>query len=178
VLDPQLLGTLSERTDLLISIEAVVDQIDEAYQDFQGRAPLSREVIDQHVALVEGTLDDDADPTFVALSRLRSGDIRESERRVAIAIAADPYDPTTYMVAAAIAHYGCDSEGVARAEQLISILHDQVGRLYAVQAPLGSYPDHIYRELGLGDYQPPSVMRLPVRQEDWPAGLLPHPDRC
>jgi tetratricopeptide (TPR) repeat protein/O-antigen ligase len=177
-LDPQLLGTLSEGSDLHLTAGAVVAWIDDVYQDYGGRAPVSRDVIDDHVALVEESLEGDASPIFVALSELRSGDIRESERWADVAIGDHPYDPRSYSVAAAIARFACDPGEVARAEKLQSLLQRSFGRLYVSQAPLGNYPDHIYRELGLGDYQPPSVPRLPVRQEDWPAGLLPDADPC
>ena len=127
---------------------------------------LSRALWD--IGLVEGTLPSDAPHAWAAVAAAVDGDRSRAESLLAEARQTAPYDQLTHLAAAAVARYACDTDAYDRAMRL-------AGRILGAPVPaLAIVRDPIYREPGLGDYQPSSVRRPPV-PDIWPFGLVEAP---
>jgi tetratricopeptide (TPR) repeat protein len=121
------------------------------------------------VALVDGDLSSDAPAAWRAIDAATAGRLNEAARLLDEAREDAPHAQTTHLAAAWVARLACDRDGYDRAMRL-------AGRVVGGSVPdLAIGRDPIYREPGLGDYQPSWVERPPAA-EPWPEGLLDAPE--
>jgi tetratricopeptide (TPR) repeat protein len=121
------------------------------------------------VALVDGALSIDAPAVWQAIHAANDGRMDDAERWVDQARQEAPHDQMTHLAAAWVARLDCDLDGYDRAMRL-------AGRVLGGSVPdLAIVRDPIYRESGLGDYQPSWVERAPDA-EPWPEGLVDAPE--
>ena len=120
------------------------------------------------VSLIDGDLSTDAPAAWQAIGAAIEGRMDEAARRVDEARREAPHAQTTHLAAAWVARLACDQDGYERAIRL-------AGRVFGGSVPdLAIGRDPIYRELGLGDYQPSWVER-PPDAKPWPQGLVDAP---
>ncbi len=173
VLEPQLVGALAEGDGShLPELQSVLDAIPVVLPTM-GITPAATADLWNHLAVLPEAEAPTTNAAFIALTHLRSGDTAAAEAALGEARRMAPFDRTTYLVGTAIAQARCDRSEQERNRVLLSILPGGIGALYAIDVPVGDYRDHIYREMGLGDYQPPGSDGLPVRPAEWPSGLVP-----
>ena len=130
--------------------------------------PNRPQVVDWDLGLADGDLGADAPATWQAIASAVSGDEDAARSWVLQAKALRPHDQLTHLAAASVAWYACDEDGYRRAMTL-------AGRVFGTPVPtLAIGRDPIYRDFGLGDYQPSWVDRPPPPPV-WPFGLVPAP---
>ncbi len=117
------------------------------------------------------------DPIMAALALARRGAIEPAREVVAGVLRDRPQDRDARIVAHALSALACDVEQAEHHQRLLDLLPGGFSALYRPDAPLRETPDHIYREMGLGDYQPPQAGELPILLHEWPNGYLP-PSAC
>lgn len=156
-------------------VKAVAGATREAFDEEAAKAALDRGTVEAGIELALGD-SSGGHPTFAAVGLARSGDIAAAQARLEEILRADPRDRLTRLAARAVSQLACDEEADARHGRLLSLLPDGFSALYYFGPEPRETRDHIYRELGLGDYQPPQARPLPIYPHEWPAGYLPPAD--
>ncbi|HEX9609912.1 MAG TPA: O-antigen ligase family protein [Candidatus Limnocylindria bacterium] len=175
LLDPQLL-VASDIVGLRLDVEEVAAAVRRAL-DVEG--PLA--VVDPttseaaiEVALARVPVKDD---TMAAIALARSGQLSGARAMLAEILRAEPRDRAARIAARETSGLACDPAAEARHDRLLGLLPGGYTALYLAGPGVRETRDHVYREMGLGDYQPPQAQPLPVYGYEWPAGYLP-PTRC
>lgn len=120
------------------------------------------------VALATGSLPNDAPAAWQAVALAELGAFDAARGAVELALERVPYDEDLLLARVAVARFACDDAAVTAALRL------------APAAPLASDGssvgrDPVYREPGIGDYQPRSALALPALADPWPAPFVEFP---
>lgn len=171
-LQPDLMALLPETDGDRVSRAAVAAQLPETLAALTEAARLDADAIRWDLQLLIGELDADAPAAWQAVADARDGDLAAADAQLAEARAASPTDARTWQAAAFVAGVRCSAEEAARALRLESLL-------------LGSHElqsderlrrwERMYREPGLGDFQPEGVAPA---DERWPSPLVPAGASC
>lgn len=114
-----------------------------------------------------------ADPAWRAVRAAQDGDPALARQLIGEAQRSAPYHSRTHQAAAYVAEHSCNAEGKEDAELLASLLPTRSQAPYAVVERW----DFVYREEGLGDYQPVRADQ-PPDVPTWPLPLVPAPPAC
>lgn len=121
------------------------------------------------VRLADGTLPRDAPAAWRAVAQASAGRREAARNAVAESRRAAPHDQMTHLAAAAVARFACDEDAYRRTMRL-------AGRMLGGPVPsLAIGRDPVYRDVGLGDFQPSWVER-PPSPSIWPFGLIEEPE--
>lgn len=173
MLDPQ----------LLVARELIAHGFDPVVviREALGAAKRDGEATGVDLAAVEAAADlaagrsPEIDPTMAAVALARSGRVEEARALLETRLIEEPHDHAARVAARELSLLACDLEGARRHETLLNLVPGGFPLLY-VPGPIARQSrDHLYRETGLGDYQPPSAVPLPVYVHEWPGGYLPEP---
>ena len=171
-LQPGLIVALPERpadgvsrADVLQALPAVVARL----------APIARvdaASTEWDLQLLTGALDPDAPPAWQAVAAAARGDLAASDAQLAAARERSPTDARTWQAAAAVARLRCapaEEDAALRLERMLIGAHQfqSLARLRAWE--------RVYREPGLGDYQPDGLV---PGDERWPAPFVSLERRC
>ena len=171
-LQPDLMALLPETGGDRVSRASVAAQLPETLAALSESARLDVDAIRWDLELLTGELDADAPAAWQAVDAARIGDLGAADAHLAAARAASPTDARTWQAAAFVAGVRCAAEDVARSLRLESLL-------------LGSHDlqsderlrrwERMYREPGLGDFQPEGAAPA---DERWPWPLVPPVASC
>lgn len=171
MIDPQVLavianewpdGTLDAVTDAMPSLlaqEARLLDVDPASVAAQ-------------VDVILGRIEEANPPALVALGASRLRDHQLAGEQMDIALRHEAHAARTYDVGTVIAEARCDEAEAHRLGQLRLITAGGFTSLYGIGDEIRESRDHIYREMGLGDYQPPGVERPNVSPYSWPRAFV------
>lgn len=175
LLDPQLL-VASDIVGLGLDVDEVAAAVRRA---LDGEGPLARidptatgAAIEVALARVPGE-----NGTLTAIALARSGQLSAARAVLAEILRAEPQNRAARIAARALSRLACDLAAEARHDRLLGLLPGGYSALYLAGPGVRETRDHVYREMGLGDYQPPQAQPLPVYAYEWPAGYLP-PTQC
>jgi len=130
--------------------------------------PSRAQVVAWDLDLADRELASDAPAAWRAVAAAAEGRPDEARALVNEARSDAPHDQMTHLAAAAVARFDCDEDAYRRAMRL-------AGRVLGGPVPtLAIGRDPIYRDFGLGDYQPSWVDRPPPMPV-WPFGLVSSP---
>lgn len=171
-LQPDVMAILPETDGDRVSRTAVAAQLPDTLAALPEAAGLDADAIRWELELLSGELDVHAPAAWQAVNAARNGQLNAADAHLAEARATSPTDARTWQAAAFVASVRCSAEGAARALRLEGLL-------------LGSHAlrsdermrgwERMYREPGLGDFQPEGVAPA---DERWPAPLVPPAASC
>ena len=169
-LNPQLLAMLPSRGPTPTKVaEAMLDLARDSLAGMRLNA--ERVAGEAHAILRVNDADDPSATQAVAHARLGNFEAGLNAANRAIE---DRDGVDAYRAAAAIARMVCDEVLGRRYERLLALLNPNYGRFYVTGHVTGAR-DNVYRELGMGDYQPmPPLLEIP-HPTDWPGPLLALP---
>jgi O-antigen ligase len=170
VLDSRLYAELGA---IDVERSAVRSQLDEAMRRVGRLEDVDPESPRWDADLHDGTLPPDAPPQWTAVAEAAADRLAVAERQLEAARDQAPHEARTHQAAMAVARFKCDRGEYEAALQLERLTAD---RLFGSR-PVGvaEQREPVYRDLGLGDYQPPGVLPLPVLDR-WPGSLVHLPD--
>lgn len=174
LLDPQLLA-VPELREIGLEVADVVGMLDDVIRDEAGLIGVDGAAIRAQGDLALGQMPEDS-PVLSAIGLAMAGEPAAAYRDITAGLVTTPHDRPARKAAIAIARLLCRDADVERHDRLLNMLGGESLELYAPVGPPGESADNVYREMGLGDYQPPWVADPPVHRSDWPAGFLPPPE--
>jgi hypothetical protein len=150
------------RGDVLTALPGVAASVDAADPNRARRVAWD-------IALADGFVPDDAPPAWRAVAAAAEGDAEAAALHLRAARHTAPHDQVSHLAGAAVARLACDEAEYRTAMRL-------AGRVLGGPVPaLAISRDPIYRDSGLGDYQPSWVERPPAPPV-WPFGLVTPPE--
>lgn len=169
MLDPQVLAVLDGgRAGLL---EQALRDLPVIVRDEAERADIDpADVLAQAAIVAEN--DVTIEPLAAALAAVRRGDEASAASLIGEAIEQQRLERRTYTAAVAVAQSRCDRAEADRLRGLAEIAPGGFTSLYRVGGAVVESRDHVYREMGLGDYQPPGTDRPPVTPREWPLAFV------
>jgi len=171
-LQPDLMALLPETDGDRVSRTAVAAQLPETLAALSEAARLDADAIRWDLELLIGELDVHAPAAWQAVDAARDGDLRSADARLAEARDASPTDARTWQAAAFVASVRCSAEDATRALRLESLLLSS--HVFQSDERLRGW-ERMYREPGLGDFQPEGVAPA---DERWPSPLVPPGASC
>ena len=172
-LAPGLLGALPQGKDLTVT--RVLSALPSTIAALERPERIDGRAVQLDAQLMTGDLPNDAPPAWLAVLAAERGDQAEASRQASLAIAKDPWASRSYLAQAVVAWFACDAQGYDDAIRLEALTVDHFTA--PVWGQLNPGFDPIYRETGLGDYQPDSVMPTVLRSP-WPMALLRATPTC
>ncbi|MGZ8475080.1 MAG: O-antigen ligase family protein, partial [Candidatus Limnocylindria bacterium] len=170
LLDPQLLVTV-DIAGLELDAADVVEALRVALEREGPLAGVDAAGVEAAIGVALGRTPED--PTWAALALARSGDVAGARARMDEVLRAKPHDHAARLAARELSRIACDDAEETRHDRLLGLLPGGYASLYLASPGVRESRDHIYREMGLGDYQPPGAPPLPVYVYEWPAAYLP-----
>jgi tetratricopeptide (TPR) repeat protein len=170
LLDPQLLVAL-DVVGLGLSVDEVVEALRVALEREGPLAGIDPVGVEAAIAIALGRTPQQ-DPIWAALALARSGDVAGARAQMDEVLHATPHDHAARLAARELSRVACDDAEEARHNRLLGLLPGGHASLYLAAPTARESRDHIYREMGLGDYQPPGATPLPVYVYEWPAAYL------
>ena len=165
-LHPELIAALPSaagggvtRGEVLAALPAVADAIAD-------RARLDPDVIRWDLQLLAGELDPEAPAAWQAVAAAAAGDAVAAREQLATARRDAPTDARTWQAAAAVARLTCDATGADAALRMERML---VGSHQFQRRERLDAWERVYREPGLGDFQPDGILPPDAR---WPAPFV------
>ena len=135
-------------------------------------ARLDVDAVAWDLQLLDGDLDAGAPPAWQAVASARAGDFASAQEHLAEARDESPTDARTWQAAAYVAQLRCSGADVTRALQLERLL---VGSHRFQSDDRLRVWERMYREPGLGDFQPDGLV---PEDEPWPSPLVPAAPDC
>jgi O-antigen ligase/tetratricopeptide (TPR) repeat protein len=170
LLDPQLL-VASDLASLGFDLRDVVEALRTAVEVEGPPTGIGPGVVEPPIDIASGRAP--AGPLWAQIAAARGGDLTGARAAVDALLADDPHDGATRLAARQLSRMACDSADEARHDRILELIPTGYASLYVSGPAVNETRDHIYREMGLGDYQPPQAAPLPVYVDDWPSGFLP-----
>lgn len=170
MLDPQVLAVLDGGRAALL--EQVLRDLPAVVRDEAERADIDPADVLAQAALMATDGVTIEQPLVSALAAVRAGDEALAAVRIGEAIAQQRLEQRTYTAAVAVAQSRCDREEAERLRGLAEIAPGGFTSLYRIGGEVRESRDHVYREMGLGDYQPPGADRPPVTPREWPRAFV------
>ena len=171
LLDPQLL-VAADIAGLNLDLESLVEAVRAAVEVEGPRVGIGPNVVEPPIDIALGR-DPAADPVWAAIAVARGGDVVRARATVDAVLREHPHDGATRLAARQLSRIACDSTDEARHARLLAMIPSGYASLYVSAPEASETRDHVYREMGLGDYQPPGAPPLPVYVHEWPAAYLP-----
>lgn len=171
LIDPQLLVAL-DIPALGLDVGEVVEALRFALEREGPLAGIDPDGVEAAIDLALGRTPAQ-DPTSAALALARSGDVAGARARVDEVLRDDPHDHAARIAARELSGVACEATEEARHDRLLGLLPGGYASLYLAAPSVSESRDHVYREMGLGDYQPPQAQSLPVYVYEWPTAFLP-----
>lgn len=170
LLDPQLL-VATDVTDLGFDLHDVERAVRRALEMEGARAGVIPATTAAALEIARGQVPQD--DTLAAIAMGRSGQLSRARTMLADVLRANPQDQAARLAARETSRRACDPAAEALHDRLLGLLSSGYSALYYAGPEVRETRDHVYREMGLGDYQPPQAAPLPVYAYEWPAGYLP-----
>ena len=171
LLDPQLLVAV-DAAGLGLDLDEVVEALRIALEREGRLAGIGSDGVEASIDLALGRTPEQ-DATYAALALARAGDVAGARGRIDEVLRARPHDHAARLVARELSRVACDDAEETRHGRLLGLLPGGYASLYLAAPGVRDSRDHVYREMGLGDYQPPDAPPLPVYVYEWPAAYLP-----
>jgi tetratricopeptide (TPR) repeat protein len=169
MVDPQVLVTLSSETG--VPLDRVIAALPGVLESEAELAAVDADSVLAQAEMVGGRSVEEP-PALAALSAARDGDLERARRAVQEALATERLERRTYDVGIAVAEARCDEAEAERLRRLSEIVPGGFTSLYRIGADIRESRDHVYREMGLGDYQPPGTDGPSASPYDWPRALV------
>ena len=173
-LQPTLLGALS-MTDTALSRHTVADALLTELVRLASLERLDAASVRLDAELATGSLGSDAPAAWQAVAEAERGHFSEATTLAGSAVSADPWRARGYLASAAVAWFRCDQSAFDHAMRLERMTVDHFTP--AAWGELEPSFDPIYREIGLGDYQPLETL-VQAAREPWPLPLLSREPTC
>ncbi len=170
-LEPQLIGRLKASAPAITVADVIANlpRVASAVGSIKGYEP---ETPVWDASLLQGKLPVDAPAAWQAVAAAARGAQDAANSAMDQAQQDDPHDARTYQAAAAVDLFGCDEQGYRRD----LLLEELAGGTYVApsEGVHIDFRDGVYREPGLGDYQPSAAPRPPAVPR-WPLALVDPP---
>lgn len=165
-LQPDIMALLPAAEGDRVSRIAVAAQLPETLARLSEAGRLDADAIRWDLELLTGELDAQAPAAWQAVADARDGDFDAAEAHLVAARDTSPTDARTWQAAAFVASVRCSADDASRALRLESLLLGSHG--LQSDERLRRW-ERIYREPGLGDFQPE---RSAPADERWPSPLV------
>lgn len=169
-LQPELIVALPDGAG--VSRAEVLAAVPEVAARLADVARLDPDVIRWDLQLLAGDLEADAPPAWQAVAAAARGDARAAGTHLAVARREAPTDARTWQAASAVARLTCDATGAEaalRMERMLVGAHE-----FQSRERLRAW-ERVYREPGLGDFQPDGILPTDAR---WPAPFVALEGAC